>query len=87
VTGITNATSGIIRINTTARAYSSGSKYPKNQVPNNTSYLAWQISALCDMTAGDTCYISIQTGGEATDVNDIYGTNSPQTYFSGNLVC
>ena len=45
------------------------------------------VSALIDMTAGDTAYVNVNISGTGSDTCQINGSGSPyETYFSGYLV-
>jgi len=58
-----------------------------NTVKTSTGYYGAAVAFFADMDASDTCKIQIMVDGEAGDINTIYGTSNPQTFFCGNLVC
>ena len=45
------------------------------------------ISALVDMDAGDTIFVSVRVYGMAGDTADISGSGTADTFFTGELVC
>ena len=84
ITAITTA-ADFIRI----RLLTSNRTYETNRV--NTNNLGGteiaQITVVADMDASDTVTVTVAVNGEASDVNDIFGsTPSPQTFFSGSLL-
>lgn len=79
LTGCTINVGANLSLNTTGRTYVSAIRRTAT-----SSDLGINGSFLVAMTSGDTAIMQIAGFGEAADTDDIY---SPQTYFSGYLVC
>lgn len=80
--GETIATTGIMKIITTARNYIA----QLNRAASNSQF-ELEVNSLCDMTAGNTATVTIAVAGEAGDTVDITGSSELITFFTGYLVC
>lgn len=54
--------------------------------PGTADRLGDCLTALCDLDSGDTCTVAFALNGIGADTADVYGTTSPFTAFSGELV-
>ena len=71
------------KIKTSNRAYQGTIIDP--EYTNDLLHYAMQCTAVADMEKDDTAYVVVRQAGGAQQT-DIYGTNSPQTYFCGYLL-
>lgn len=82
ITGTTVATTFVISIVTTGRTFTNTFSRAALAADQTCS-----ISTLAQMTAGDTATVTITITGEAGDTDDILGSATAVTYFTGKLVC
>lgn len=80
ISGCTIATGQTTQISTSNRIYSS-----QFNRPAGNSNLCAPISVLADMDAADTAVVNVMSSGEAGDTDDILGSSTLFTYFSGAL--
>ena len=84
--GITSADIAYVKIITSNRNYGSRILDP-SACKASSGYVGLSFSCLADLDASDTAYVTITSGGEGSDINDVYGTSAPETFFAGYLVC
>ena len=82
IQGLTAAADNLtLQLVTSNRTYSVSTQ-DTNDMPNGT----WSISAVADMDALDTATVTILVNGEATNVCDVQGGATLETFFSGYRV-
>lgn len=82
LTGCTVNTGSVLSIVTSNRTY----RQTINRVAAATD-ISNSLTVLADMDAGDTATVTIAGTGEAGDTDDILGSATVVTYFSGHLAC
>ncbi len=82
LTGCTINTITILTLAASNRSFQERFGHPPTSTDNGGS-----ISALVDMDAGDVCTATVIGFGEAADTDDVVGSSSALSYFSGFLAC
>ena len=81
------ATSSLIQINTSNRAYDGNHMDPSSGVAVGGE-LGLNMTVFADMDAADTCVSRVQYNGVGADTSDVAGqATDPLTWFSGYLAC
>jgi len=86
ITDITSANRGYLRWNTSNRVFSLDSVSPA-ATKTSTDLVGYSAGVTTDMDASDVAYLEIFCTGEASDVIDIVGGATLQSYFGGYLEC